>query len=106
MHAMDVFRARLHAHEDDALAVGRELLGFFGVEDDFAGRRTRRCGKARRDAFFRRVGIERGMQQLIERLRIDAGDRGFLVDQAFTHHVDGDLERGLPRCACRSGSAA
>ena len=46
---------------------------------------TLRCG----------LGIERRMQQLVERGRLDARHRLLLVDQALAHHVDGDLERRL-----------
>ena len=43
------------------------------------------------------LGIERGMQELVERGRHDARHRLLLVDQPLAHHVDGDLERGLGR---------
>ena len=37
---------------------------------------------------------------------IDAQHRLLARDQALVGHVDGDLQRGLGRCACPSGSAA
>ena len=54
-------------------------------------------------ACFFGLGIERGMQKLVERRRIDAGDRRLLVDQAFGHHVDGDLQRRFGRALAGAG---
>ena len=93
VHAVNVFRARLHAHEDDGGAVGRELFGFLGGKRDLPGRRARRRRKPRRDAFLLCIRIECGMEKLIERLRIDPRDRDFLVDQPLAYHVDRDFER-------------
>ncbi len=42
-------------------------------------------------------GIERRMQKLVQRRRIDARHRGADVDQPFALHVDRDLERGFRR---------
>ena len=49
-----------------------------------------------------RLGIKRGVQQLIQRHRIDAQDRGFLVDQAFTNHIDRHLQGSLGSALARS----
>ena len=44
------------------------------VNADFAGGGARRGAKPDRDLLLGRIGIERGMQQLVERRRLDAGD--------------------------------
>ncbi len=49
------------------------------------------------------LGIESRMQQLIQTRRIDAQDRGLLVDQFFLDHVHGDLHRGRRRALAVAG---
>jgi hypothetical protein len=93
VHAVDVFRTGLDPHENDAVTLGSPMLGLVGGEGDAAAGRSRRGRKAARDHLARRLGVEGRVQQLIERTRIDAPDRLAAVDQAFAHHVDGDLER-------------
>ena len=93
MHAGDVFGTRLDAHENDLAPVRGELRGLFRIEDDFADSRARRGGETRGENIALRRGIDRGMQQLFERLRLDARDRLILADEAFAGHVDGELER-------------
>ena len=69
VHAVDVLGARLGAHEDD-LAAARALgLGVVGGEDDLARGRAGRSGQAGGQHVLLRVGIERRVQQLIERRR-------------------------------------
>ncbi len=48
VHAVDVFGARLGAHEDHGLALALQLLGVIGREHDFATGRAGRGRKARR----------------------------------------------------------
>ena len=96
MHAVDVLGAGLDAHQDDLAPVRLQRLGLVGVEHDLAGRGARARPAGRVPCTSRSaLGIDRRVQQLIERGGIDAGDRLRLVDQAFRDHVDGDLERRL-----------
>ena len=46
VHAVDVFRARLDAHENDLAARGGERLGLFRIEDDLADGRAGRGRQA------------------------------------------------------------
>ena len=95
MHAVNILGAGLDAYEDHLLAaIGPQFCGV-GIEHDFAACRTGRRGQASGQHIARRIGIERRMQQLVERHRVDAQDRGLFIDQALTHHVDRHLERGL-----------
>ena len=71
VHALNVFGARLQAHENHVMSLARELLRFAGSEGDFSCCRARRGGKTGRNAGGRDACVERGMQQLIERQRID-----------------------------------
>ncbi len=93
MHAVDVVRARLDAHEDDLAAHVLHLLGFVRREGDLAARRARRRRQAGRDDLARRGGIDRRMQQLVERGGIDPRDRLVAGDQALMRHVDRDAQR-------------
>ena len=95
MHAVNVLWAGLDAHQDDALAGRLQALGFIRIEDDGAGGRARRGREALADHLALGLGIERRMEKLVERGRIDAADRVLAADQAFRHHVGGDLECGL-----------
>ena len=95
VHAVDVLGAGLAAHQDHLLAGPRLLLGLVGGEHDLARRGARRGRQALGDHLARGLGIERRMQELVERGRHDARHGLLLVDQPFLHHVDGDLERGL-----------
>ena len=52
-----------------------QLLGIVGGKDDLAGGGARRGRQADADDVARRLGIDGRMQQLVERGRIDAGDR-------------------------------
>ncbi|MCY1172797.1 hypothetical protein D9M73_129410 [compost metagenome] len=95
VHAVNVFRAGFGADQDHRLARCRALLGGVAVEHGKARGRAGRGRQALSQHVARRLGIERRVQQLIERRRIDAGD-GFLAgDQAFFGHVDRDLQSGL-----------
>src|SRR5665213_904041 len=97
MHAVNVFRTGFRADQNDVVAIRRELLGFIGGERHFAGGGARRRSEAGRDLFLRRFGIERGMEQLVERGGIDTAHRRFLIDHALAHHIDGDFQRRFRR---------
>ncbi len=92
MHAVDVLGARLDAHQDDALALGRLRLGILGREYDFARRRPRRGRQALGQHLPLGPGVEGRMQKLVERGRIDAQHRLGMIDQPFATHIDGDLQ--------------
>jgi hypothetical protein len=51
----------------------------------------------------RRLGIERRVEELVERGRIDAQHRFFLGDQALGGHVDGDAQSRLGGALARAG---
>ena len=95
MHAVDVLRAGLIAHQDHRLAGLTEPLGLAGVEHDLAGCRAGRSRQAGRDDLARRVRIDSRVQELVERCRVDARHRLVLADQALASHLDGDLQRRL-----------
>ena len=92
VHAVDVLGAGLDAHQDDRLALLRAALRLVGGEH-----RRARCGaragrQALRQQRARRLGIERRMQQLVERGRVDPPHRLGLVDQPLTRHVHRDAQ--------------
>ena len=71
------------------------LHRFVGGEHDLAGSGARRCRKTLGDHFDLGLGVDDGMEQLVEGGRLHAEHRLFLRDQAFLHHVHGDLDRGV-----------
>ena len=75
MHAVDIFRAGLDAHQDDLATERLQRFGIFGGEHDLAGRRPRRSRQAGADDIAAGVGRDGRMQQLVERGRIDARHR-------------------------------
>ena len=91
MHAVNIFRAGFGAHQNDVAIVGGQLFGLLRREGDFAGGGAGRRAQADGDLFARRIGIERGMQQLVQRFGFDTGDRDLPVDQPFALHVHGGL---------------
>ncbi|MCY1233682.1 hypothetical protein D9M72_462340 [compost metagenome] len=102
VHAVNVFRAGFDAHENDLAAFLVGLNRLLGGEDDFAGRSTWRGRQAGADDVAPRMRIDRRMQQLVERGRIDAGDGLLLGNQALLRHIDGDLQRCLGGALARA----
>ncbi len=92
---MNVLRARLGAHQKRVVPVAAAPLGLLGAEGDLAGGGAGGGGEAAPDHGALGVGIEGRMQQLVERVRLDAADRLLARDQPVACHVDGDLERRL-----------
>ena len=90
---MNVFRARLDAHQNDALASGLQRFRLIRREDDLAAGCARRGRQAGREDLALRLRIDGRVQELIEGRGIDAGDRLFLRDQALIRHFDGDAQR-------------
>jgi hypothetical protein len=103
MHAVNVFRAGFGTHQDHIAIVGGQLLGLLRGEGDFAGGGAGRCAQAHRDLIARRVGVQRGMQQLVQRFGLDPGDGDLAVDQPFALHVHGGLERSFRGALARAG---
>ena len=88
MHAVNVFRRCLDAHQNHFAALRLHGLGFVRVEDDFAARRARRGRQAARKNLALGLRVDGGMQELIERGRFDSRD-GFLAgDQVLVRHLD------------------
>ncbi len=97
VHAVDVLRARLYAHEDDLAARSLGPLGIVGVEHDLAAGRTWGRRQPGRDDLALGVGIDGRMKQLIQRRGVDAAYGLFLRDQALAGEIDRDLQRRLGR---------
>ena len=107
MHAVNVLRARLGAHQDDVAVVGGELLGFVGRERDLAGRGARRCGQARsRSAPSARwdrasdAATGRAPTGSTRAIAVVAGRSGLRAPCRRRSSAP------LPPCACRCGSGA
>ena len=95
VHAVDILGRGLHAHQNDLAARVLQQLGFIGIEDDLAAGRARRRGQARADHLAVGLGVDGGMQQLIEGGRINAQDRLFVADEALARHVHRDAQGRL-----------
>ena len=103
MHAVNVFRAGFGAHQNHIFVIGGQLFGFFGCEGDLAGGGTGRRAQAGGDLLARGIGIQRGMQQLVQGFGFDTRDGGLLVDQSLAHHVHGCLQRRIGRALAGTG---
>jgi hypothetical protein len=85
------------------MALRLHLLGLVGVEHDLALGRARRGRQAAGDDIARGRRIERGMEQLVKRQRIDARNRLLFGDQPVIDHLDGDPQRGLGGALAAAG---
>ena len=103
MHAVDVFRAGFHPHQNDLVSVGLQPRGVIRREHDLAGSRARRSRQAGGDDLALGFRIDGRMQQLVERGRLDAADGFFLADQSFIRQLDRDAQRGLGRALAAAG---
>ena len=97
VHAMNVFRTRLHANEDDLRAFPGQMLRVIRSKDHHTGGGAGRSRQSLRQHIPLGRRIEGWMEQLIKRHRIDAGQGLMFGDQTFFGHVHGDLQ-GCPRC--------
>ncbi len=95
--AVDVVGRRLPADEDHRLAGLAALLGAVGVEHDLPGRGAGRGVEALRGDLELGVRVEARMEELVELCRVDPGHRLVPLDQPFSGHVDGALDRGRRR---------
>ena len=95
VHAVDVLRRGLDAHED-AAALGL-LGGFrgFRVEHDLADGGTGRGRQAGGDDLALGIRVDGRVQELVESARLNALDRLFLRDQALARELDGDAQSRL-----------
>jgi hypothetical protein len=75
VHAADVLRAGLSAHQHDFLATPGPGLGVAGVEDNPPRRRARTGRQAAAQEFTLGVRIKSRVQKLVELRRVDALDR-------------------------------
>ena len=103
VHAVDVFGAGLDADQDDRLALAGEALGLLRREHGFAAGGPRRCRETGGEHVALGLRVDGGVQELVERGRVDAHHRLVRLDQPFLDHVDGDLEGGLGRPLAAAG---
>ena len=103
VHAVDVFRAGLLAHQDHRLAETRHPFGLVGVEDDLAGRRAGRGRQARSDHGAGGIRVQRRVQQLVQGRRLDPADGLFLRDHALGGQIDRHLQGRLGRALAVAG---
>ena len=94
---MDVVRGRLPADEDDVVPGAPALLGEIRVEHDRARRGTRRRVEAGGHDLHVRVGVDPGVEQLVELIRVDPGHGLLARDQLLAGHLHGDPQRCLGR---------
>ena len=94
VHAVDVFGAGLDTDQDDGFALGGAHFGFVGVEDGGAAGRARAGGEAAGEQLAGGLGVQGGMEELVEACRADALDGFDLVDETGLGHFDGDAEAG------------
>ena len=105
LHALDVLRGRLQAHEDDLLAALLPRLGVDGGEDDAPAGGARRGGEA--PAHRRRLlegdRVELRVEERVEVARLDHEHGLLLGAHALVHEVAGDLQRGARRALAVAG---
>ncbi len=95
-HSLEVVRGRVGADQNHALAEAAfaHFGGAGGVEDGNAGGRAGAGGQAARQQVILRAGLDDRVQALIQKLRVDPGQRGFFRDDAFVDQIHGDLDGG------------
>ena len=71
MHAVNVFGAGFGAHQDDVMASAASFSASSAVKRASPVAAPGEARQTHGDLLLRRLGIERGMQQLVERRRID-----------------------------------
>ena len=103
VHAVNVLRARLDPDQDRFSSGLTQSLRFVGGEHDLAARRAGRSGQTGRDRRGLGVRVDRRVQQLIERGRLDPRHRVLARNEAFVRHLDRDLKRSLRRALAVAG---
>ena len=97
IHALDVFRGGLTAHQDDLLLVLAVLGSGIGGEVDGTGTGSGRGGQTLGDdgRLLQGSSVKVGVQQAVQLLGLHL-QHGFLFGKhAFVHQIHGDLQRGL-----------
>ena len=77
VHAVNIFRAGFNPHQNNFRARLSFRFSFIRAKYNFANRRARRGRQSCDDQITRRVYIQRRMQELIERERINPAKRFF-----------------------------
>ncbi len=90
--AVDVVGGGLPAHQDDLLAAGTSHLGGIRIEDHLAHGGSGRSGEPSGDDVVAGIGIQAGMEQLVQLLRLNPSHRFLLADEPLGHHISGDLQ--------------
>ena len=103
MHAVNVLRRGLGADEDHLLAGRGPLLGGVGVEHRLAAGRAGRGGQALGNHLAVGLGVERRVEQLVERGGIDPQHRFVPRDQPLLRHIDGDPQGGFAGALAGAG---
>ena len=102
MHALDILRRSLQTNQDDSLTCAADslCLGFVRVEDNLTCGSTGRSGKSCTNhlSCLQSLRIERGMQELIQGLGINALYCGLLVNLSLVNQITGDLD-GCGSCS-------
>ena len=94
VHAVDVLGAGLDAHQDDRLAAAGAAASASSAENTTLPEAAPgEAGRPRASTFVLRLRVERRVQQLVERIGLDAADRLVAVDDALLDHDDRDLQR-------------
>src|SRR5690606_3452778 len=93
-HAGQVVGVGLAAHQDDVLALGGQLDGPLGGEDDLADGRAGRGVHALGDAPLAAAAVEAGEHELSELVAGHPGDGLVHGDEALVDELGGDAEGG------------
>ena len=103
MHSVDILRAGFDPNQDHRIAAFGQFFGQIGIKHNRARGRTGAGRQPGGQHVADRIGIERGVEQLIERHWIDPQNRGLFVDQPLMGHIDRHLERGFGSALARTG---
>ena len=95
VHAVNVLGRSLNAHQNHLLARPRLRLGIVGRKHNAPHRRTRRGRQPLRHHIPHGGGIQRGMQQLVERFGVHPRHRLAPVNQPFLRHIHGNFHRRI-----------
>ena len=103
VHAVNVFWAGFNAHQNDGLAALFPFVGSVGVKHNFARSCAGRRRQARGQHIAHSIGIQRRVQQLVQRHRVHPQDSLVRGDEASVGHIDRDFQRCLRGALARSG---
>ena len=103
VHARHILRGGFGAHQDDRLFPEGHVHRRLGIEDDLAHRRRRGGGEALGDRGIARGRVDRLHEELVERSRLHAQQRGVPVDAPLLDHLHRDADRRRRGALARSG---